>query len=110
MPKRMPWHTGAMSAAVALDAESLAARLPTLPGWSLEQGRLCQAFRFASYGAAVGFAVQVALLAEKHDHHPDALTIGWKLVHVAYITHSAQGITELDLAAAAQVSALAGAQ
>jgi 4a-hydroxytetrahydrobiopterin dehydratase len=38
---------------------------------------------------------QVALAAEKMDHHPDWSNV-WNRVSVALSTHDADGVTELD--------------
>ncbi|GIW24195.1 4a-hydroxytetrahydrobiopterin dehydratase [Meiothermus sp.] len=81
--------------------------LQDLPGWALAGGRLQKTFAFDTYAEGVAFAVKVALLAEKTDHHPDSLEIMWGKVKVAYVTHSAGGITQLDLEAAARVDTLA---
>jgi len=77
--------------------------LARYPEWRVVEGRLVRRFAFASYAEGVAFAVQVALDAERHDHHPDELTILWKAVRVAYVTHSAGGLTERDLEAAARI-------
>jgi 4a-hydroxytetrahydrobiopterin dehydratase len=77
--------------------------LKTPPGWREVDGRLVKVFSFVSYADGVAFAMRVALDAEKHDHHPDELAILWKKVRVAYVTHSAGGITEKDLEAAFRV-------
>jgi 4a-hydroxytetrahydrobiopterin dehydratase len=74
--------------------------------WQVEQGRLTRSFSFDSYGAGVAFAVQVALLSEKLNHHPDSLDIGWKKVTVAYITHDVDGLTQNDFLSAEKVDAL----
>jgi 4a-hydroxytetrahydrobiopterin dehydratase len=87
------------------DAE-VQTRLASLPDWTVENTQLARKFSFSSYGAGVAFAVQVALTAEKMDHHPDSLEITWKAVRVAYITHSAGGLTALDFEAATRVSGL----
>ncbi len=87
------------------DAE-IKSRLESLSGWALENGQLAKKFSFSSYGAGVAFAVQVALVAEKMDHHPDSLEIAWKTVRVAYVTHSAGGLTALDFEAANRVAGL----
>jgi 4a-hydroxytetrahydrobiopterin dehydratase len=92
--------------AKALDDQQVHAKLTTVPGWALEDGQLARSFAFGSYADGVAFAVKVAMLSEKLDHHPDALSITWKKVRVAYVTHSAGGITELDFDAASKVSGL----
>lgn len=80
--------------------------LQDLPGWTLVGGRVEKTFAFDSYAECVAFMVKVALRAEKADHHPDSLEIMWGKVKVAYVTHSAGGVTSLDLEAAAQVDTL----
>lgn len=86
-----------------LSADQIQAQLPE--GWSGSERGITRRFGFGSYPAGVAFAVQVALLAQRADHHPDALTIGWKTVTVTYVTHSAGGVTERDLKAAQSVNA-----
>jgi 4a-hydroxytetrahydrobiopterin dehydratase len=87
---------------MALTPSEIEQRLDELPGWQLNGQQIEKRYRFSSYRAGVAFAVQVALLAEKMDHHPD-LQIGYQEVRVVYSTHSAGGVTERDLEAAHQV-------
>ncbi|MBI5515716.1 MAG: 4a-hydroxytetrahydrobiopterin dehydratase [Deltaproteobacteria bacterium] len=91
-----------------LTDEALAAGLAALPGWAREGEAIARTFAFGSYAEGVAFAVRVALDAERRDHHPDALTIGYRKVRVAYTTHDAGGLTARDLEAAGAVSALLG--
>jgi 4a-hydroxytetrahydrobiopterin dehydratase len=91
---------------IKLEDTEIQTRLTELSDWTIENGQLARKFSFSSYGAGVAFAVQVVLLAEKMDHHPDSLEITWKAVRVAYFTHSAGGLTALDFEAAARVSKL----
>lgn len=90
-----------------LDEVAIRSALEDLPGWVLVEGRLEKTFTFDSYAEGVAFAVKVALYAEKADHHPDSLEIMWGKVRVAYVTHSAGGVTRLDLESAAQIDTLA---
>jgi 4a-hydroxytetrahydrobiopterin dehydratase len=91
----------------ALNEAEVQSRLSSLPDWALNNGLVERVFAFSSYADGVAFAVKVALLAEKLDHHPDSLEIGWKRVRVAFVTHSAGGLTALDFDAAGKVSGLA---
>jgi 4a-hydroxytetrahydrobiopterin dehydratase len=91
----------------ALTESEVQSRLSSLTDWAVNAGLLERAFVFSSYADGVAFAVKVALMAEKLDHHPDSLEIGWKKVRVAFVTHSAGGLTALDFDAAAKVSGLA---
>jgi 4a-hydroxytetrahydrobiopterin dehydratase len=90
----------------ALSEADIQSRLSSLPTWSVMNGLLERVFTFSSYANGVAFAVKVALLAEKLDHHPDSLEIGWKKVRVAFVTHSAGGLTALDFDAAEKVAGL----
>ena len=90
----------------ALNDQEIHDKLSTVPGWALETDQLARTFTFGSYADGVAFALKVAMLSEKLDHHPDAIQITWKKVRVAYVTHSAGGITELDFDAALKVSGL----
>jgi 4a-hydroxytetrahydrobiopterin dehydratase len=91
----------------ALSESEVQSRIARLTGWAVNAGLLERAFAFSSYADGVAFAVKVALMAEKLDHHPDSLEIGWKKVRVAFVTHSVGGLTALDFDAAAKVSGLA---
>ena len=50
-------------------------------------------------------STSVGELAEAADHHPD-IDIRWDTVTLRLCTHSAGGLTENDLALAAQIDAL----
>lgn len=89
-----------------LSESEIASQLTNLPDWQLEHEQLARAFVFKSYSSGVAFALQVAMLCEKLDHHPDSLEITWKKVRVAFVTHSAGGLTALDFEAATKVAAL----
>ena len=69
-----------------------------LSGWSIVQGRsaIMKSFKFKSFGQAFGFMTEVALIAEKMDHHPEWFNV-YSRVDVTLTTHSAGGITDLDV-------------
>jgi 4a-hydroxytetrahydrobiopterin dehydratase len=101
----------AKEAAVArlLEEEERAAALAALPGWSWDEGAraIRKTFRFADFSAAFGFMTRAALAAEKADHHPEWSNV-WNRVDVALTTHSANGLTALDIALAREMDRLAG--
>ena len=80
-----------------------------LGGWGLDAARpaLTRSFTFANFRAAFGFMTEVALLAEKANHHPEWRNV-YNRVEMVLTTHSVGGISELDLMLARQVSKLAG--
>lgn len=86
------------------DAE-IAAALAALPGWAREGDEIVKEFDCGTFPGAVAFVVRVGFLAEKADHHPD-IDIRWKRVRIALTTHSANGLTNLDLDLAAEIEAL----
>ena len=84
------------------------ASLPALlPAWAMEEGRdaIARAFRFRDFSEAFAFMARVALLAEKHDHHPEWSNV-WNRVEIALTTHDAGGLSERDIAMAAAIDAL----
>ena len=86
-----------------------AAALAQLPAWSAADGRdaIVRTFKFADFGAAFGWMAQVALAAEKLDHHPEWFNV-YNRVEVLLATHDADGVTELDVTLAKIMDAAAG--
>ncbi|HUZ84867.1 MAG TPA: 4a-hydroxytetrahydrobiopterin dehydratase [Gaiellales bacterium] len=82
-------------------------RLASLPGWEVREGALRRAYAFPDFTAAMAFANRVAQAAEAADHHPDML-VGYGRVELAWVSHSAGGITERDVEMAARSDLLAG--
>jgi 4a-hydroxytetrahydrobiopterin dehydratase len=80
-----------------------------LPDWKIaEKGgipRLERAFKFREFADALGFAVQVGMLAEREDHHP-AVTVEWGAATVEFWTHKVKGLHRNDFVAAAKVDQL----
>jgi 4a-hydroxytetrahydrobiopterin dehydratase len=75
-------------------------------GWEAREGALRKAYAFADFAAAMAFANRVAEAAEAADHHPDML-VGWGKVELAWVNHSAGGITEKDVDMAGRSDELA---
>jgi 4a-hydroxytetrahydrobiopterin dehydratase len=80
-----------------------------LPGWRLADGRdaIQRTFRFKDFSEAFGFMARAALVAEKMDHHPEWTNV-WNRVDVTLATHSAGGLTKLDLELAEAMDRIAG--
>lgn len=89
-----------------LTEEEITAVLATLPGWSAEGKELVKTFRFTSYLAGIDFVSRLGHAAEAMNHHPDLL-VGWRKVTMRVTTHSAGGLTELDVALAREADCLA---
>lgn len=63
--------------------------------WSKIDGKLHREYVFANFVQAFGFMTEVALFAERMDHHPEWFNV-YKTVIVDLTTHEAGGITERD--------------
>jgi 4a-hydroxytetrahydrobiopterin dehydratase len=80
--------------------------LGTLPGWTRRGEALTKTFAFERFADGIAFVDAIAGAADAMDHHPD-IDIRYTKVTVALSTHSAGGITQLDLDLAAQVESAA---
>ncbi len=80
------------------DRDSLPKRLPA---WTMAEGRdaITRTFVFRDFQEAFAFMAQVALAAEKADHHPEWVNV-YKTVGVTLSTHDAGGLTDKDVALA----------
>lgn len=81
-----------------LDSEAATALLATLPDWmhDAQRGAITREFVFADFIQAFAFMTQVALVAEKHDHHPEWSNI-YNKVRITLTTHDANGLTQRDM-------------
>ena len=82
--------------------------LASYPNWELRGEELHRTFVLHDFGAAIGFVAQVALAAEKADHHPD-IDIRWNKVTLVLTTHDAGGLTTKDTELAAVISGFGAA-
>jgi 4a-hydroxytetrahydrobiopterin dehydratase len=89
-----------------LSDDELAARLAERPAWSVVDGRLHRELTFSGFPQAFAFMTQVALAAERLDHHPD-WSNSWNKVVVDITNHASGGLTDrcFHLAAAADDAA-----
>lgn len=80
-----------------LSDSEIDAMLSGLDGWSKLHGRqaIGKSIKFANFREAFAFMAEVALMAEKIDHHPEWTNV-WNRVDIVLSTHSADGVTKLD--------------
>jgi 4a-hydroxytetrahydrobiopterin dehydratase len=69
-----------------------------LDHWEEVDGRdaIHKRFQFKNFRQAWAFMCEAALIAEKMDHHPEWFNV-YGRVDVTLTTHSAQGVTALDV-------------
>lgn len=91
-----------------LSAPAIEEALAELEGWVLEEGgaAIVRSFKFKSFNEAFGFMSRAALAAEKMDHHPEWSNV-YNKVDVRLTTHSAAGLTVLDVELAGKMNRFA---
>ena len=73
--------------------------------WQRDGDALVKLAKRRSFRDAIAFVGQVADIAESMDHHPD-IDIRWTTVKLRVSTHSAGGLTQMDVEFAKAVDAL----
>jgi 4a-hydroxytetrahydrobiopterin dehydratase len=114
MPGAIEWSIstreaarGALMATAKLSEQQIVEQLRKLSGWSVQNGNLHRVFEFQDFMQAFGFMTQVALAAEKMNHHPD-WSNSWNKVTVDLCTHSAGGLTKNDFDLAEKIQQIQG--
>lgn len=82
-----------------LNSETLAVQLAQHPDWRFDAARgglITREFVFADFAEAFGFMSQVALLAEKRDHHPEWSNV-YNRVVITLTTHDVKGLSSKDM-------------
>ncbi len=73
--------------------------------WERVGDELVTTVELRDFAAALAFVNAVGAAAEAANHHPD-IDIRWNKVHLVLSTHSAGGLTVLDIALAAAIDRL----
>jgi 4a-hydroxytetrahydrobiopterin dehydratase len=75
-------------------------------GWASLSNAIRRDFTFPGFLQAIAFVNRVADLAEAAGHHPD-IEIHYNRVSLSLSTHDAGGVTEKDVALAAEIDLVA---
>lgn len=78
-----------------MSAQQIEAGLKDLSGWRLQNEKLHRELKFKNFTQAWGFMTQVAIAAEKADHHPEWSNV-YSRVTIDLTTHEAAGISQRD--------------
>jgi len=73
--------------------------------WKIIGNTIQREFVFKNFIDAFGFMTQVAILAEKQNHHPEWSNV-YNKVMITLTTHDAGGVTEKDLNLASKIKKL----
>ena len=93
----------------ALSEAERAEALDGLPDWDYDESRdaITRSIVFSDFAKAFGFMAQVALIAEKANHHPEWTNV-WNRVEVLLTTHDAGGLSPRDIELAEAIDAILG--
>ena len=91
-----------------LSGADRAEAIASLDGWSDVDGRdaIQKEFKFKNFAQAWGWMTQMAIVAEKMNHHPEWFNV-YNRVQVVLTTHDADGLSALDIALAQEMDAAA---
>lgn len=81
--------------AIASALADLNASLSEDDKWTQDGDKITKTFKFKSFIRAFGWMSQIAIWAEKLNHHPEWFNV-YNKVEVTLTTHDAGGLSELD--------------
>lgn len=96
---------------MTLTDAQLAPLLAQLPAWRMSAergGTLSRSFAFHDFAQAWGFMSQVAVVADKRNHHPEWSNV-YNKVEVTLTTHDVDGLSMNDIDLARFMDQVAGA-
>ncbi|MGW4896822.1 4a-hydroxytetrahydrobiopterin dehydratase [Kitasatospora sp. NPDC004240] len=85
-----------------LTEDEITAGLGALPDWTREGDSIVRTADAPDFPSGIRVVTAVAEAAEAMNHHPD-IDIRWRTLRFVLSTHSAGGLTGLDLALAGRI-------
>ena len=85
-----------------LSDEQIEQFLIELAEWRIKDEKLFRVLRFKDFNKAIEFMNQVAITSEAMDHHPEWSNV-YNKVEIYLVTHSEDGITQLDIDLAREI-------
>lgn len=89
-----------------LKADEIVRQLTDLPAWAYLGDTLHRDVEAPEFLEAIRIVDEVAVIAEQMEHHPD-IDIRWRKLTFALSTHSAKGVTQLDIELAHRIEEIA---
>ena len=74
-----------------------------IPGWEINSEKIQREFYFPNFIEAFSFMTKIALICEKHNHHPYWENV-YSKVTIKLSTHDLGGITNLDQTLASEIN------
>ncbi|MFV8327322.1 4a-hydroxytetrahydrobiopterin dehydratase [Flavobacterium sp. ZS1P14] len=76
--------------------QTVQSQLAALKDWQFINNGIEKKFKFSDFTQALGFIVQVGVMAEKRNHHPELFNV-YNKVTIRLTTHDAAGVTDKDI-------------
>ena len=92
-----------MTDVVRLSDSDVRSRSASLPGWQFREDTLYRELEFRNFTDAFSFMTSVAFVAERMNHHPEWNNV-YNTVAIKLTTHDVGGVSENDVAMAAEIS------
>ena len=86
-----------------LQNEELKELVAKIPGWYILSNYIEREFNFDNFIEAFAFMTKIALICEKHNHHPNLENV-YSKVKIKLTTHDLGGITNLDQTIASEIN------
>ncbi|MBJ7440291.1 MAG: 4a-hydroxytetrahydrobiopterin dehydratase [Sphingopyxis sp.] len=90
-----------------LDTGQLAAELGALPAWTHDRTRnaLHRRIELEDFARTFGLMTQIAIIADKRDHHPEWSNV-YNRLEIWLTTHDAAGVSQRDVDMAREIDRL----
>lgn len=88
-----------------MSRDDFAVYIDQLAGWDIiDDKKLTRTVKFKDFPEAVKFVNDIALIAQKEDHHPDINLHNWNKVTLTLSTHAVGGLSINDFILGAKVN------
>ena len=87
------------------DIEAIKNELQNITNWTFKNNGIEKQFQFKNFSTALSFIVQVGILAEKANHHPELFNV-YNKVSIRLTTHDIGGVSAKDFELAKAIDAL----
>ena len=88
-----------------LSQQEIELEIGKIQGWKVANGKLNRTFEFENFVQAFGFMTQVAIQAEKMNHHPEWFNV-YNKIEINLVTHDISGISNYDIKLAKTINHL----
>jgi 4a-hydroxytetrahydrobiopterin dehydratase len=90
-----------------LSGSEIESAISGLEFWAVKDSKLHRSFKFRNFVEAFTFMTEVALHAEKMDHHPEWFNV-YNTVTINLMTHDVNGISDHDIKLANLINSIYG--